>query len=252
MRKMKKDSASAASCADPRIRLKHETLMEDYQELEKENEVTRRNLEMMKQTRSTLRAEVRFLKRRYNDLMQDRSHGTSLEMMRLSESGDFRVSSEVNAKRKKQTAGMRLPVACFDMKQKSTMYNGKEAMEKSTGDLGKKQKRNKGNNGNKVSRTPMSLPDLNQTERTCNGDGNTSNISKVLVFDLNEISREEGSQANGKETDAEDMKSRVLGNDELQGEIKLPICKNVKKGLNRGVKRKVSWQDPVALRVLSS
>lgn len=39
------------------------------------------------------------------------------------------------------------------------------------------------------------------------------------------------------------------GNDDLC-EMKLPICRDVEKELNRAaVKRKVSWQDPVALSV---
>lgn len=45
---------------------------------------------------------------------------------------------------------------------------------------------------------------------------------------------------------AEAMKNAML---DLHGERKLPICGNVEKELNRRVKRKVSWQDPVALSV---
>lgn len=51
---------------------------------------------------------------------------------------------------------------------------------------------------------------------------------------------------------AEATKKEVLGDgiDDLRGGMKLPICRDVEKELNRtAVKRKVSWQDPVALSV---
>ncbi|XP_010548635.1 PREDICTED: uncharacterized protein LOC104819991 [Tarenaya hassleriana] len=246
---MKKDFASAASREDPRMRFKHEILLEDYRELEKENEVRRRNLEMMKQIRSTLRAEVRFLRQRYKHLSRDRAHEFQPEKMRLPETGDLKIPSKVNTKRKKQTG----KESRLDLNKNGIMYSGKEdTMAYSTGDSGKKQKRNRGNHGNEVSRTPMSLPDLNQSDRICNVDGNTSSSCKVPVFDLNEITREEEeSQANGEQIGVEDRKNTMpdIGNDELQGEIKLAICRNLKKGLSRAGKRKVSWQDPVALRV---
>lgn len=50
---------------------------------------------------------------------------------------------------------------------------------------------------------------------------------------------------------AEATKNIMLGNgiDDLHEERKLPIYRDVEKELNRAVKRKVSWQDPVALIV---
>lgn len=46
-------------------------------------------------------------------------------------------------------------------------------------------------------------------------------------------------------------KKAMLGNgiEDLHCEMKLPICRDVEKELNRAVKRKVTWQDPVALSV---
>lgn len=38
-------------------------------------------------------------------------------------------------------------------------------------------------------------------------------------------------------------------NDEEQNDLKLSICRSTGEGSSRGGKRKISWQDPVALRV---
>ncbi|CAH8352883.1 unnamed protein product [Eruca vesicaria subsp. sativa] len=201
---------------DPRIMFKHQSLMQDYHELRKEREFKMRKLEMMKQRRSTLDAEVRFLKRRYKQLKQDQTLDTSSPgMLRLSESG----YSKVPSKRKKN----------------STM-DEKEA-------LSLDKKNPKRSRGNEVLTNSIPLPDLN-------GDGSTF---KVPGFDLNQISREEEEpEASGGQVIAQATKKAMLGNgnDDVHCEMKLPICRDVEKELNRAaVKRKVSWQDPVALSV---
>lgn len=38
-------------------------------------------------------------------------------------------------------------------------------------------------------------------------------------------------------------------NDEVQNDLMLSICRNAGEGSSRVGKRKISWQDPVALRV---
>lgn len=56
---------------------------------------------------------------------------------------------------------------------------------------------------------------------------------------------------NGEHMVVESMKNAMRDNriSDLHGERKLPICGDVEKELNRAVKRKVTWQDPVALSV---
>lgn len=56
---------------------------------------------------------------------------------------------------------------------------------------------------------------------------------------------------NGEHMVVESMKNAMRDNriSDLHGERKLPICVDVEKELNRAVKRKVTWQDPVALSV---
>ncbi|KAG5413096.1 hypothetical protein IGI04_000663 [Brassica rapa subsp. trilocularis] len=234
---------------DPRIMFKHQSLLQDYHELRKETEFKMRKLEMMKQRRSNLDAEVRFifpshlltfnwlcgdgyigvallsvffdqkryrfLRRRYKHLKQDQTLETSSpNLLGLSESGDVKVPS----------------------KRKSSSLRQKE-------ELALDNKNSKRRRGDEVLTNATPLPDLN-------GGGSTF---KVPAFDLNKISREEEEpEANGGQVVVEATKKAMLGsgNDDLRCEMKLPICRDVEKELNRAaVKRKVSWQDPVALSV---
>ncbi|CAN8273400.1 unnamed protein product [Cochlearia groenlandica] len=215
-----------AFCADPKISFKHQSLLQDYHELLKETEYKMKKLEMMKQKRFTLMAEVRFLRRRYKDLNQDQTLETSpKKMLTLSESKDFKVPSKPCLKTKNHS---------FD---EAALANANASC-----DLGKKLNRDRETD---VSTNSVSLPDLN-------GDGNMPVNNKVSGFDLNEISREEEEpEVNGEQQHmvAEAMKNAMRGQGihDLHGEIKLPICGDGEKELSRGVKRKVSWQDPVAL-----
>ncbi|ESQ54133.1 hypothetical protein EUTSA_v10026294mg [Eutrema salsugineum] len=196
-----------------------------------------RKLEMMKQKRLTLEAEVRFLRRRYKHLKQDQTVETCPKVLSLSESGDVEAPSKPSRKRKKQSGSAYVPG--FDLKQKDTLCNKKEALANNAScDLEKNPKRSR---GNEVLTNTIPLPDLN-------GDENTFVSDKVSGFDLNQISREEEEpEANGEHMVAEATKNAMVG--DLHGELKLPICRDLEKELNRAVKRKVSWQDPVALSV---
>ncbi|EOA18618.1 hypothetical protein CARUB_v10007192mg [Capsella rubella] len=222
---MKEDNF-VSSASDPMIRLK------------KDLEVKRRKLEMLKQKRSTLKAEVRFLRRRYEHLKPDQTLETSSEVLRLSEPGGSEVPSKPSGQRKKKHSGVRASV-----KQNSLICNEKEAFGNNAScDLEKKLKRSRDND---ILTNSVALPDLN-------GEGNTSVPNKVPGFDLNQISREEEEpEANGQHMVAGAMKNAMLGNriSDLHDKRQLPICGDVEKKLNRGVKRKVSWQDPVALSV---
>ncbi|XP_010438152.1 PREDICTED: uncharacterized protein LOC104721780 [Camelina sativa] len=211
------------------------TLMEVL-ELQKDLQVKRRKLEMVKQKRSTLKAEVRFLRRRYQHLNQDQTLEASPKMLRLSESGG---GFEVPSGERKKHSSLRASVPCFDLKQKNKICNEKAALAKNAScDLEKKLKRSRRKD------ILTSLPDLN-------GEGNTSVTNKVPGFDLNQISREEEErEVNGENMVAEAMKNAMLDSrisDLPDNKRKLPICGDVEKELHRAVKRKVTWQDPVAL-----
>ncbi|CAG7892323.1 unnamed protein product [Brassica rapa] len=56
---------------DPKIRFRHHSLFQDYQELHMDTEAMRKRLQTMQERKATLMAEVRFLRRRYRHLRQD-------------------------------------------------------------------------------------------------------------------------------------------------------------------------------------
>ncbi|KAL8502426.1 hypothetical protein ACS0TY_021537 [Phlomoides rotata] len=119
-------------------------------------------------------------------------------------------------------------------------------------------------------RTPVL--DLNQKERLHTNDAALRNT--FLAFDLNQDNSSSGKEAsvparppsfdlNKISTGDEDFPSTVesgnyeeakrsltrLSNDEVQNDLMLAICRNTGEGPSRVGKRKISWQDPVALRV---
>ncbi|CAF2332291.1 BnaA10g11770D [Brassica napus] len=56
---------------DPKVRLRHHSLMQDYQELHMDTEAMRHKLQSMRERKAILMGEVRFLRRRYRHLRQD-------------------------------------------------------------------------------------------------------------------------------------------------------------------------------------
>ncbi|GMI97124.1 INO80-BINDING PROTEIN 2B [Hibiscus trionum] len=98
-----------------------------------------------------------------------------------------------------------------------------------------------------------SLPalDLNKKERFYSEKEAVAR-STALVFDLNQISTEEEElHANDNSMRIEELKksSNRIENDEQYNNIKLFACWNTGNGPNRVGKRKITWQDQVALRV---
>lgn len=119
--------------------------------------------------------------------------------------------------------------------------------------------------------SPMPSIDLNQQERIYYGNGSAmgdpspvfnlnhkdyafsgkqpSVQNRAPVFDLNQISREEEElQENSEPLRFEELKKDLISEDQLN-DLKLSVCRNLGDGSSRVPKRKISWQDPVALRV---
>ncbi|KAJ4951243.1 hypothetical protein NE237_028075 [Protea cynaroides] len=80
MKRVAKDSSPSYMVdEEARARFKHQSLMQDYQELLNDTEAIRSRLQRAKQKRSTLKAEVRFLRRRYKHLVVVQSSSTQAE-----------------------------------------------------------------------------------------------------------------------------------------------------------------------------
>ncbi|CAK9168864.1 unnamed protein product [Ilex paraguariensis] len=317
------DSSSYGADDDAKTRIKHQTLMQDYQELHKESEAMRDKLETMKHRKLTLLAEVRFLRRRYKYLLENKSPNPLLERQVVQQQ-----KSEIHRKNsmmigiysKKEAALQKLP-PIFDPNKKGRMYTGKlvspqntatsfEANQKRTLQGGKETtlrnatpnfelKQHKqtlkgrkevalhnvmpssdSNRRKRIYRAkeaifPTSMPaiDLKQKERIYSGNdavprnpappfdlnrkenslsAKESSSQRAPIFDLNQISGEEEEYENSFEpVRIEEAKKGLMrdGTDEQLNDLKLSVCRNIGDGSARVGKRKISWQDPVALRV---
>ncbi|KAK4415184.1 hypothetical protein Salat_2625600 [Sesamum alatum] len=287
-------------CEDAKARLKHQTLVQDYEELQKETDAMRSKLEAAKQRKLILAAEVRFLRRRYKYLVKTKNTNSSQEqnlvqapsslkkakdskeqLFTRKESSQHRLPllPEPNPKKKhhigKQGA-MRNASAITDQGRKKIVVHGGEEIIKHSlmpiSDLShhkgrmrvrkeslapnmiqildKDQKERMHGANAATSRNSIAAFDLNQDTSPSMKDASVP--SRAPIFDLNEISTgDEDFQSNVEAMKFEEAKKSLIRgiNDEQQTDLKLSICRNAGEGTSRVGKRKISWQDPVALRV---
>ncbi|GKV03290.1 hypothetical protein SLEP1_g15620 [Rubroshorea leprosula] len=243
---------------EQRNRFKHQSLLQDFAELQKETETSRKKLHMMKERKLTLLAEVRFLKRRYHFLMENKSSNPLMERNLVQQKNlGIRSKSIVKGKSngRKQPATKRM-VPILDSNQKGKTYHEKEATLQYPPplfDLNQMQQKT-----NSVKEVPLqsTVPvlDLNKKERVYSGKEAKEAIAQTMtpVFDLNQISMEEEElQANDDPLRVEELKKSSIrsGSDEQHNDMKLSVCRSTGNVPNRVGKRKITWQDQVALRV---
>ncbi|XP_039018069.1 uncharacterized protein LOC120149307 [Hibiscus syriacus] len=224
---------------DQRTRFKHQSLMQDFQDLHKETEAMRKKLQMLKERKSTLLAEVRFLKKRHKFLMQTRSSNALAErFFALPQS--MVIRSKPNMKGKRSTGkehSLRHLATGFGLNQR-----GKTCSEKET-----------------LLTRPSPMIDLNlkAAESFLSRGGSysaeffTGSQLEPEGKALQRKTEQEELQANDNSLRIEELKksSIRIGNDEQHNDIKLSTCWNTGNGPNRVGKRKITWQDPVALSV---
>ncbi|XP_015080408.1 uncharacterized protein LOC107024042 [Solanum pennellii] len=137
------------------------------------------------------------------------------------------------------------------LKHQSRVYSGKEMLLQNAApvfDLNQNDRSFAGNGF--VLRSTIPVFDLNQETDYVGKD--VVLPSRAPVIDLNEISiGEEEPQANFEPLNFEETKRGLIQNinDDQHRDLKLSICRNVGEGTSHVEKRKISWQDPVALRV---
>ncbi|KAJ4844067.1 hypothetical protein Tsubulata_029260 [Turnera subulata] len=263
MKKMKGVAAAPASAAvavetspsryaavyeDPRSMLKHRGLMQDYAELFKETEAKRTQLLMMRQKKLTLMAEVRFLRRRYKYLTQNQSQNP---LMKQNAAEPHKVVTKSKKQGKDRNGNgndtpLRHLPPRFDLNQKGKIQNEKEPALRTLVPMFDQKQRKK-----ETFRVPAAVPDLNQRDRIYSGM-EAAVRNNAPIFDLNQISREEEELQDtgvGMRLEEPKMNSIRGGVDEQHSDMKLSACRNVGNGPSRSGKRKISWQDQVALRV---
>ncbi|KAG6472886.1 uncharacterized protein LOC122030079 isoform X1 [Zingiber officinale] len=167
-----------------KARFRHQSLLQDYEDLVKETDAKRKNLHIAKQKKLKLHAEVKFLQKRYKTLSQNRS-GTV----------QFRLKTK--------------PKSRFFVAQPSN------------------------------SNASHQLPAKDQSSKL----RDDASPSTSAIIDLNQVSLPIGEDMDKYQFDAEP--SKVEAND-----IKLSICRDVGHASSNQVgKRKITWQDQVALTV---
>ncbi|XP_062159594.1 uncharacterized protein LOC133866945 [Alnus glutinosa] len=258
MKKMKgvvaMESSPYALYKDPRNGFKHQSLLQDFEELQKETEAMKKKLQMMKHKKITLSGEVSFLKKRYKYLMANRSSNPQPKQDFVHpKKFDIRNTSAAKGKSySKKEAALRPPVPVSDLNRKERIYNGTEtALRKPAPVFDLNQKARTFNGKEAALQTSAPISDLTQKERIYSGKDATKR-NTTPVFDLNQISREEEElQADCELSKTEEPKKSLLrgGSDEQHNDMKLSICRNIGNGPSRAGKRKISWQDQVALRV---
>ncbi|CAL0307063.1 unnamed protein product [Lupinus luteus] len=238
---------------DQRARLRYQSLLQDYEDLHKETEAMRRKLQATKQKRLILSDEVRFLRQRYKYLLenpspkpQPRQEVPKPQKLKIQASY---TSKGRNYKRKESTLRVH---NTSPLKPKEMISNGAKVALQRTGlmfDLNQNGRSFNKKDAFLHSSAPML--DLNHEDRNHSAKEATKK-SIVPFFDLNQISREEEELlSNNEATRIEEPKRNThrVASDEQHNDIKLSVCRNIGDGSNRKGKRKISWQDQVALRV---
>ncbi|CAN4084407.1 unnamed protein product [Withania somnifera] len=137
------------------------------------------------------------------------------------------------------------------LKHKSRVYSRKELLLQKAApafDLNQNGRSYPGNGS--ISRSTIPIFNLNQ--ETGHGCKDVLLPSRTPVIDLNEISiGEEEPQASFEPLNFDESKRGLVQNmnDDQHRDLTLSICRDVGEGTSRVEKRKLSWQDPVALTV---
>uniref|UniRef100_A0A1J3HPV5 Uncharacterized protein n=1 Tax=Noccaea caerulescens TaxID=107243 RepID=A0A1J3HPV5_NOCCA len=196
---------------DPKVRLRHHSLKQDYQELYMNTEATRKKLQIMRERKATLMAEVRFLRRRYRHLRQEQPQDIKKVRGRSNDGkkSKTQIRMEVSPD-KRSVAAETKHVSLPDLNHSGRVQDDTKTSPKK--------------------RVP--LFDLNQIS------GEEEEETEAMNNDHERIRVEESSSCKRMSSGIEMQQ---------QKEMKLSSCRNGGNGSN---KRKISWQDPVsALRV---
>ncbi|KAJ1433582.1 hypothetical protein SESBI_06122 [Sesbania bispinosa] len=240
---------------DQRTRLRHQSLLQDYEDLQKETEAMGKKLQATKQKKMILSAEVRFLRQRYKYLLKHPSPKPQPKQEALKPK-KLKIQAPIISKGKnynRKESALR-PQTASHLNPKERISNGVQDTLQKTGhvfDLNQNARSFSKKDVSFHSSAPML--DLNHKDRIHSGKEATKK-SITPFFDLNQISREEeelqGNNVNEPMWIEEPKKNaQRIASEEQHNDIKLSVCRNVGDGSNRTGKRKISWQDQVALRV---
>nr|CAD1825626.1 unnamed protein product [Ananas comosus var. bracteatus] len=183
---------------DVRERFKFQSLLQDYEELVKEAEAKKMKLQKTKQKKLRLLAEIKFLRRKYKSLIENRS-----------QRAQYRIKKQPHI------------IPCSPVAIPRPPH-------------------------------PTARGDLSLEDKSRRGRGGAS-TSTTAMFDLNQVSsmheEEMGCQVDGAPLKVDNSERCTVDGDAAASNLKLSICRDVGKNPSRIGKRKISWQDQVALKV---
>ncbi|KAE8651638.1 uncharacterized protein LOC101218708 isoform X2 [Cucumis sativus] len=213
----------------------------------------KKKLLIAKRKKETLLDEVRFLRHRYELLKKQPANiqpKVGFKRPRNLELKPPTVKKEKSSR--KREASLKPLAQAHDVNQRGGIYNGVEASSrKSQSFFDLNQKSNTCSKKEVI--VNSSFPTFDQKERVYRAHEAAANRNMTPVFDLNQISREEEElQAGFKPVRLEDEPKNIFPrseHDAKNSELVLSsMCRNDDNGSNRAGKRKISWQDQVALR----
>ncbi|XP_042485360.1 uncharacterized protein LOC122065603 [Macadamia integrifolia] len=245
MKRVAMDSSSSYMVdEEARARFKHQSLMQDYQELLKDTQALKNQLQGTKQKRSTLKAEVRFLRQRYKHLVAVQSPSTQAEP----DPSRF-MNTELRGEPLVERRSYRENEALLPNHSVSERrsYKAKEAIQLPNHSVSERR-------SYKAKETTQ-LPNHSVSEKRSYKAKEATQLPNHTVFDLNQVSRGEDEEAFqalapvGTEMLPNNYLGPIGGGDEQPTDLNLPICRGIGNGSSRPGKRKITWSDQVALRV---
>ncbi|CAN4096582.1 unnamed protein product [Withania somnifera] len=265
MKRVVLESSSYGVFEEPKARLKHQTLLQDYKELQKEADGTRNKLEDSKLRKLRLLAEICFLRQRHKHLLQSKSlnppKGKDLVSLPNVETYcKSRSSDQVTRKKEAKLNKLaplsgpkqngRIQVAASkkipDVNQNHKLGVGKDAVFHNADlELNRKARVYSGEEVPSRKGAPAydssRMFDLNQN--TGHNDKEAALPTHAPVFDLNEISMgEEEKEVNFEQVQLEEPKRSLIRN--LNDDLKLLVCRNVGEGTSAGGKTKTIMARP--------
>ncbi|KAI4380516.1 hypothetical protein MLD38_006695 [Melastoma candidum] len=246
---------------DPRIRFRHQGLLQDYRDLLKETDATRKKIEILKQRKLTLLTEVQFLRRRYQNFVDNRiskplqsrhTVNPKKTTKRKDPGTKAPVSGSIATKKQKPSNMRRQAVPPANSKEKKISKKDDVSLYSSSMSVDLDQIDILDSRREVASMKSHPAYELPQKQMLFwEADANLRN--PVPVFDLNQISAEELQTSSDQPRIEAAYKVLSGGNgiNDHRNEINLGVPRNRTnmKGHNKVEKRRISWQDQVALRV---
>ncbi|CAL9150210.1 uncharacterized protein LOC135617587 [Musa acuminata AAA Group] len=247
MRKITKETSPSTSCSSfgdyARQRFKHKSLLQDYMELLKETEAKKKKLQETRLKKLQLLAEVRFLQRKYKTLSENPSQGIPFRLKKQSHRVPFPSPS------------IYIALSMSSLVPNEVPTKGKQSMESSSVNPLRFKKQSHRNLCSSLCvaqsmdvSIPREVPSQDKKYRVLEA----VNTSTSPRFDKNQVSL-----MNGEEMELQ-LKQDILKMGKLKrcsmngggsNDLKLAMCRDVGNNSNRVSKRKISWQDQVALEV---